>query len=325
MSDFFRNFAAFTTLFTIQYDCIMPNIPTVTKNLLVINMLAFLATQVLPAVSGTDLTSLLGLHFFMASDFRLYQLLTYMFMHGSWTHIILNMLMLWMFGAVVENTWGAKRYLFYYIFCGIGAGLCQELAQYVQYCVDGLADYQMVNIGSTVIPTDQYLNMLNTVGASGAIYALLLAFGMMFPNERMFIMPIPVPIKAKWVVLGSILLEFVTGISPNISDGVAHMAHLGGMVFGVLLIVYWRRQARQGYGTGSHGQTFGRFAGGWRHRQDSHTTARHTATGNPDWDYNADKQATQEEIDRILDKIRKSGYDSLTRSEKQRLFDQSKK
>ena len=321
MSDFFRNFAAFFIVIINKYDTIMPNIPTVTKNLLFINVLLFLATQVLSSISGTDLTSLLGLHFFMASDFRVYQLVTYMFMHGGWAHIILNMLMLWMFGSSVENVFGAKRYLFYYILCGIGAGLCQELAQYVQYCTDGLADYQMVNLGSMVIPTSQYLNMMTTVGASGAIYALLLAYGMMFPNVRMFIMPIPVPIKAKWVIMGSIIIEFFSGMRTGTNDNVAHMAHLGGMIFGLLLILYWRRQA-----LGGNQRPKSRFVFGTRnHRQAAQPRKENTATGNPDWDYNADKQATQEEIDRILDKIRKSGYDSLTKSEKQRLFDQSKK
>lgn len=107
----------------------MPKIPTITKNLLIINVLMFIATLVLRQVTGTDLTSLLGLHFVLADDFHFYQLFTYLFMHGGWTHIILNMFMLWMFGAVVESRWGAKRYLFYYIFCGVGAGLCQELVQ----------------------------------------------------------------------------------------------------------------------------------------------------------------------------------------------------
>ena len=200
----------------------MPKIPTITKNLLIINVLMFIATLVLRQVTGTDLTSLLGLHFVLADDFHFYQLFTYLFMHGGWTHIILNMFMLWMFGAVVESRWGAKRYLFYYIFCGVGAGLCQELVQYVQFLNQGLTNYEMVNIGTSVIPVSQYLNYWTTVGASGAIYGLLLAFGMMFPNERMFIIPIPVPIKAKWVIVGSIAVEFFSGIGTN-SDGVAHM------------------------------------------------------------------------------------------------------
>ena len=224
----------------------MPKIPTITKNLLIINVLLFLATEVLEPTLGVDLTSLLGLHFFKAPDFRTYQLVTYMFMHGGFTHIFFNMFMLWMFGSVVERMWGTKRYLFYYIFCGVGAGLCQELAQYIQYANSDLANYKMVNTGTALIPVSQYLNLWTTVGASGALYALLLAFGMMFPNERMFIIPIPFPIKAKWMVIGSIVVEFILG-QVNGGDGVAHMAHLGGMAFGFLLILYWRRQAGGGY------------------------------------------------------------------------------
>lgn len=300
----------------------MPKIPTITKNLLFINVLLFLATEVLGPVMGVDLTSLLGLHFFKAPDFRTYQLVTYMFMHGGFTHILFNMFMLWMFGSVIERIWGAKRYLFYYIFCGVGAGLCQELAQYIQYASNDLANYQMVNTGSALIPVSQYINLWTTVGASGALYALLLAFGMMFPNERMFIIPIPFPIKAKWMVIGSIVVEFLLG-QANGGDGVAHMAHLGGMAFGFLLILYWRRQADGGNQRGSGTQFFSNMQQRWRNSQAGRRNRQDSHTGNADWDYNVRKRATQEEIDRILDKIRKSGYDSLTRAEKQTLFDQS--
>ena len=169
------------------------NIPTVTKNLLIINIVAFLAAQVL-SMSGIDLNDIFGLHFFKASNFQIYQLVTYMFMHGNFTHIFFNMFALWMFGCVVENVWGPKKYLFYYMVCGIGAGLMQELAQFVSYSVEGLAAYSSVNMGNGMnIPMETYLNMLTTVGASGAIYAILLAFGMTFPNERMFVFPLPIP------------------------------------------------------------------------------------------------------------------------------------
>lgn len=301
----------------------MPKIPTVTKNLLIINVLLFLATEVLGRTLGVDLTSLLGLHFFKAPDFRTYQLVTYMFMHGGFTHIFFNMFMLWMFGSVVERMWGTKRYLFYYIFCGIGAGLCQELAQYIQYVSDDLANYQMVNTGSAVIPISQFLNQWTTVGASGALYALLLAFGMMFPNERMFIIPFPFPIKAKWMVIGSIVVEFLLA-EVNGGDGVAHMAHLGGMAFGFLLILHWRRQAGSGYQRDRGTQFFSNLQQRWRNSRAGRGNPHDSHTGNADWDYNTHKRATQEEIDRILDKIRKSGYDSLTKAEKQTLFDQSK-
>lgn len=301
----------------------MLRIPTITKNLLIINILAFIAMLVLEPMAGIDLNDICGLHFFKASNFHLYQLVTYMFMHGGWTHIIVNMFMLWMFGAVVENVWGGKRFLFYYIFCGIGAGLCQELVQYIQYISEGLANYESVNIGSQIISMQQFLGMSTTVGASGAIYALLLAFGMMFPNEKMFIIPIPVPIKAKWIVLLSIIVELFSSIAAG-GDGVAHTAHLGGMLFGLLLILYWRHHPGQGYTSGGGTQFFNNLRQRWDNRSASHGDGRWQGSRS-DWDYNARKKAEQDEVDRILDKIRKSGYDSLTHDEKQTLFEQGKK
>ena len=317
----------------------MRNIPIVTKNLLIINILVFIATYVLRGLN-IDLNDILGLHFFLASDFRIWQFFTYMFMHGGFTHILMNMFMLWMFGMVVENVWGPKKFLFYYIVCGVGAGLCQELAQYGTYLVEGLAHFESVRIGTTVLPMNVYLNMMNTVGASGAIYGVLLAFGMLFPEERMFIIPIPIPIKAKWIVMGSIVVELFSAIGTS-NDGVAHLAHLGGMLFGFILIRYWKKHPYSGYGdlgmNRGH-QFFDRMKNTWEQRGGrdtrnatngnsgswSNTSQSNNANNRSDWDYNAQKKQQQEEVDRILDKIRKSGYDSLTKDEKQKLFDSSK-
>jgi membrane associated rhomboid family serine protease len=306
----------------------MFNIPTVTKNLLIINTLAFLGMLTLNRTTGIDLNDLLGLHFFMASNFHIYQLVTYMFMHGGWEHIILNMFMLWMFGAVVEQVWGAKRFLFYYIFCGIGAGIMQEIAQFFSV-------YFMLNAQQPIPFTESFaimsqistqLNGLTTVGASGGIYALLLAFGMLFPEQKMFIIPIPIPIKAKWMIIGSIVIELFSALAAP-GDQVAHLAHLGGMVFGFFLIRYWRRHPDYDYADNRGTQLFNEMRAKWdRHaRKQAPSPSESDRYDNPDWDYNAKKQALQEETDRILDKIRKSGYDSLTKEEKQTLFDQSKK
>lgn len=317
----------------------MRNIPVVTKNLLIINVLVFAATYVLRGLD-IDLNDILGLHFFLASDFRLWQFFTYMFMHGGFTHILMNMFMLWMFGMVVENVWGPRKFLFYYIICGLGAGLCQELAQYGTYLVEGLSQYQTVMMNGNIIPMGDYLNLLNTVGASGAIYGVLLAFGMLFPEERMFIIPIPVPIKAKWIVVGSVIVELFSAVGTS-DDGVAHLAHLGGMLFGFLLIRYWKKHPYSGYGDFgmNKGQQFfdrmkdsweqrsGRSSGGFSRNDNGPWTGSsqgNTAGNNSDWDYNARKKQQQEEVDRILDKIRKSGYDSLSKEEKQKLFDSSK-
>lgn len=315
----------------------MRNIPIVTKNLLIVNIVAFLITYILgkDASGGYVLNDLLGLHFFMASDFQVYQLITYMFMHGGFEHIIFNMFALWMFGCVVERVWGAKKFLFYYIACGVGAGLFQEAAQYVSYLYNDFSAYQfIVDANGTRLPMGDYLNLWTTVGASGAIYAILLAFGMIYPNERIFIFPLPIPIKAKYFVIGYAAIELFSALATR-GDGVAHIAHLGGMVVGFFMIRYWRKQVN-GYSGSSARDAFEKLRdslGGKRSRHHFNYTRNHNPQSDnnsyqshqQDWDYNAHKRATQEEIDRILDKIRKSGYDSLTKDEKQTLFDQSKK
>ena len=306
----------------------MRNIPTITKNLLIINVLMFVATFVFQR-GGIDLNDVLGLHFFMASEFHLYQLLTYMFMHGGLQHIFFNMFALWMFGCVVENVWGPKKFLFYYISCGIGAGLIQELVQYISYfAIDGLGSYDYVNLNGVSVTVDYYLNQLTTVGASGAIYGILLAFGMLFPEERIFIFPLPVPIKAKWFILAYVAIELFSALGTS-GDGVAHFAHLGGMLFGFLMIRYWQKHPGGGSGYGRSGgqQFFDRLKNNWEKR--SHKNAgdggAHSHTeSDKDWQYNQHKQATQKEIDEILDKIRRSGYDSLTEEEKKKLFDAGK-
>ena len=214
--------------------------PPVTKNIIIINALFFLAMYVTPRY-GIDLTQMMGLHFFLASDFKIYQLITYMFMHGNFAHILFNMFAVWMFGRIVESAWGSRRFLIYYLICGIGAGLFQEIAQYIDYAASGMSAYDSVNIGTAIIPMDTYLNMLTTVGASGAVYGILLAFGLSYPEDRLFIIPIPIPIKAKYFVIGYAVIELVSGLSSS-NDGVAHFAHLGGMVIGFLLILYWTKQ-----------------------------------------------------------------------------------
>jgi membrane associated rhomboid family serine protease len=312
----------------------MFRIPTITKNLLIINVLAFLAMYVMKNNSfggvSFDLNEICGLHFFKAADFQVYQLFTYMFMHGGFEHIIFNMFALWMFGCVVERIWGPKRFLFYYIFCGVGAGLFQEVAQYIS---------MYMQLGEQGLTFDQVapevFNRMTTVGASGAIYAVLLAFGMTLPNERIFLFPLPIPIKAKWFVMGYAAIELFSALATTPNDHVAHIAHLGGMVFGFFLIRYWNKHPEVEYGKSNGEDAFNKIKNvfGGRNKNSSYsenttsTWDRETNTSNEhqtDWSYNAQKKANQEEVDRILDKIRKSGYDSLTKEEKQKLFDQSK-
>ncbi len=214
--------------------------PTITKNLIIINVLFFLGGFVANSY-GIDLADYLGLHFFMAEKFNAAQLFTYMFMHGGFTHLFFNMFAVWMFGRILEQVWGPKRFLLYYIVCGVGAGIIQEVVQLIQYEVQ-LSAYDSVNIGSAIIPMSEYLNMMTTVGASGAVYAILLAFGMTFPNQQLFIFPLPIPIKAKYFVMGYALIELYSGFANNPNDNVAHFAHLGGMIFGFILIMYWKKK-----------------------------------------------------------------------------------
>ena len=307
----------------------MNNIPSMTKNLLVINILAFMATWVLKN-SGVDLNALLGLHFFKASDFRVYQFVTYMFLHGGFTHILFNMFALWMFGSVIERVWGPKKFLFYYIVCGVGAGIVQEMVQYGSYVYQGLAAYQYVNMGGMQISMDSYINLWTTIGASGAVYGILLAFGMIFPNERLFIIPFPFPIKAKWLIVGYIAIELFSAMSGP-GDGVAHMAHLGGMLFGFLLIRYWQKHpdSSQRFGRSSGQEFFDNLRRKYEERQrnqrmHAEQTRWEEQRRETDEEYNQRQHKNQEEIDAILDKIRKSGYDSLTKEEKQKLFEQKR-
>ena len=222
----------------------MNRLPVVTKNHLAINVLMFFATFVMKR-QGVDLTDILGLHFFKASDFAPYQLVTYMFMHSGFSHLFFNMFALYMFGGVLERVWGVKRFLIYYFVAGIGAGLLQEAVQYVSFVQEGLAAYEGVKTQTGVIPMGEFLNLWTTVGASGAVYAILLGFGMSFPNERMFVFPLPFPIKAKFFVAGYAVIELLLGIT-NSMDGIAHFAHLGGMLFGLVLIIWWRRNHKIG-------------------------------------------------------------------------------
>ena len=308
------------------------NIPTITKNLLLINVLAFIASLVFET-RGIDLASIGGLHFFLASDFRLWQFVTYMFLHANLTHIFFNMFALWMFGCVIENVWGPRKFLFYYISCGIGAGLIQELAQFGSFWLE-LNATSPLSLGDVVAVGHQYASQLNawtTIGASGSVYAILLAFGMTFPNERIFIFPLPVPIKAKWFVMGYVAIELFSALSSP-GDGVAHTAHLGGMLFGFFMIRYWNRHPGSSFNRSS-GQEF--FEGlrrnferrkgqGPSYNRTNDEFAERGGTKEADMEYNARKKARQDEVDAILDKIRKSGYDSLTKDEKQRLFDASR-
>jgi len=237
-------------------------IPPVTKNLIIINALIWLAMMVLPNRLGIDFVRYGGLHYITAPDFNVVQVISYMFMHSTQgiAHLFFNMFTLFMFGITLERVLGGKRFLFYYISCGIGAAIIQELTwammmnSYITENVEMVvANFAHAN-GMSMEQAKSYIspvelmhlkqnieNALVTVGASGAIYGVLLAFGMLFPNRPLYLMFIPVPIKAKWMVLGYGLIELSLGLS-SASDGIAHFAHLGGMIFGFFIILHWKRK-----------------------------------------------------------------------------------
>jgi len=235
-------------------------IPPVVKNLIIINAIMLLATYVLQ-MRGIDLTKLLGLHYFASPDFRPYQLVTHMFMHGGLMHLVFNMFALWMFGRVLENVWGPKRFFIYYFATGLGAAVFYSFVNFVefQYIASRMApeNVQMVmangaellNNGQNYTELAGKLNLLlnvPTVGASGAVFGILLGFGMLFPNTELMLLFPPIPIKAKYFVLGYGAIELFSGIA-NTGDNVAHFAHLGGMIFGFILIKYWNKTTTHFY------------------------------------------------------------------------------
>lgn len=334
-------------------------LPTVVKNLLIINGLFFLAKIVL--AGKFDLDAIFGLHYFAASDFHVWQIITYMFMHGDFGHLFFNMFALWMFGASVENAWGERRFLCYYLITGIGAALIHYLIIYFQIhsslalidaflaapSVDTFSQLTQVSrINQAAVAQnllylqahpsavtefvpqiesfrETFLNSFNIIGASGSVFGLLLAFGMMYPDSEIYVYFL-LPIKAKWFVVIYGALELVYGVLGS-ADGVAHFAHLGGMLFGFLLIMAWRHYDGN---NGAGGQWFYPNGGSRKHRRIKYATSYdedEEVRSMSDEEYNARKFKEQQRIDEILDKISKSGYDALTREEKDLLFKASKK
>lgn len=299
----------------------MNNFPPVTKWLLISNVVIF----VLQELAKVDLVATFGLHFFLADNFQVHQLFTYMFLHANLSHLFFNMFALWMFGRLIESTLGMKHFLIYYLVCGVGAGLCQEIFQYGEYYIEGFAEFDRVRTPEGIYPMGEFLNYWRTVGASGAVYGILLAFGFIYPNQRIMLLIPPIPMKAKYFVIGYAALELYSSFSVN--DNVAHFAHLGGMLFGFILLLRWTRRDNP-YS--------------WWERLKQHFTASKKSpynknpkmTVNPGGAYEqtqqtqqpthaADMEEKRRRIDELLDKIKKSGYESLTTEEKNFLFDAS--
>ena len=269
-----------------SYDNYRPTgyrfLPEVVKNLLIITVIMYLATQLMLS-RGIDLTDILGLHYFASEKFRIYQIVTYMFMHDShsFMHILLNMLALYMFGSVVENVWGGKKFLTFYLLTGFGAAIAHYAIVYFQMqpsitffndyinSADLNQMYALVNsdaYGSSFGPDfrellqtnptqalevsidfakqfrNELLNAPVVIGASGAVYGVLLAYGMLFPNSLLYLF-FAIPVKAKYVVILYGIIELFSGISGG--DNVAHFAHLGGLVTGIIIILYWKQKDKR--------------------------------------------------------------------------------
>lgn len=230
------------------------HIPPVVKNLLIINIIFYVATLMF---GGPMMTQVLGVHYFDSPDFRIWQVITYMFMHdySSLFHILFNMFALYTFGSSIEYIMGSKRFLNFYLITGLGALALQLLVQSFEvYSITGSAvnngNFMVDSLKRTIsfnpdlISQEQASTLLGIyltpmVGASGAIFGLLIAFGMLFPNAELFIMFIPVPVKAKYIIPVYVILELFLGVKQFSGDSVAHFAHLGGALFGFILVKMW--------------------------------------------------------------------------------------
>ena len=233
----------------------------------------------------------------LGQGFEIWQLFTYLFMHGGFSHLFFNMLALWMFGMELENTWGSRKFLTYYLVCGVGAGLCNLL---------------VAPLFTAVGPT---------IGASGAIYGVLLAFGLMFPDRLIFVYFF-VPLKAKYFVILYMVIEFV---SVGSTDGVAHFAHLGGAIVG---FIYLLADGFRFSWPQSSSRTRNVFSGWTAPRSpanDYQNVTEAQVYDIKDYQRKEEAQVTQQHIDEILDKISKAGYQSLSDEEKKTLFEASKK
>lgn len=278
--------------------------PPVIKTLLISNIGVFLAILFLGNFHLGDYSLYLLLHEWFAllplgQGFEVWQLFTYMFMHAGFSHLFFNMLALWMFGMELENTWGSRKFLTYYLVCGLGAGLANLL---------------IAPLFTTVGPT---------IGASGAIYGVLLAFGLIFPDRLIFIYFF-VPLKAKYFVILYMVIEFV---SVSNTDGIAHFAHLGGAIVGLIYLLAdgFRFSWPQSQRTSRTTNLFSGWTAPRRSTREYENVSEAQVYDIKDYQRKEEAQVTQQRIDEILDKISKAGYQSLSDEEKKMLFEASKK
>ncbi len=252
----------------------LSSIPTVVKNLIIINVILWLATILTPGIFrrwgiSFELVDILGMHYWASDKFNLTQLISYMFMHGGLGHLFFNMFALYIFGGVLENFWGPKRFLIYYLITGVGAGIVQQIFWSVEYhaVISAMNEAIAANSGEKLLASQHilekyfrlssltlfkapelielkrmFLNLPVTIGASGSVFGLLLAFGWLFPDVKLMMLFFPVPIKAKIFVIIYGVAELFLGVANFSGDSVAHFAHLGGMLFGIILILIWKKR-----------------------------------------------------------------------------------
>lgn len=258
------------------------------KILLILNVAIYLLPFLLGKGFSEKMIPELGLYLPQSNYWKPWQYITHMFLHGGFSHLFFNMFALFMFGRILENIWGAKRFLIYYFVCGIGAGILnsvigwfeiQNLSEqfavfsanpsptlladvikqniphpnpklwtFIDAWIDTPNSPEYIEAGTALFQRliDEKINV-PMLGASGGVFGILLAFGMLFPNTPLYIMFLPIPIKAKYVVIGYGLIEIYLGLQNNPGDNIAHFAHLGGMLFGFLLLKYWNKNRRQFY------------------------------------------------------------------------------
>ncbi|MEO6303935.1 MAG: rhomboid family intramembrane serine protease [Bacteroidia bacterium] len=273
-------------------------LPVVTKNIIIINVIMYLLTMVLIKTQGIDLTEYLGLHYYQAPQFKPHQFITYIFMHSTsdFSHILFNMLAVYIFGQVLEQTWGPKRYLIFYILTGLGAALAQYVVIYFSVApfIDSIELVQNNLNGESInnfLNTSEFQNSLShgnfgiydtfvqqynkavqenspralslasqflldyknqslnehvIVGASGSLFGLLGAFGMLFPNQMLYLYFF-IPVKAKWLVIAYGAFELFSGLRSNPGDNVAHFAHIGGLIVGIIIVLIWRKDKQHFY------------------------------------------------------------------------------
>ena len=285
------------------------------KVILIINVVFYILTYWITPMFMLDghpdwFMNFNALHPIGDDGFAIYQFLTYMFMHGGWWHLFFNMWSLMIFGNAVEQQVGTKRFYFYYLMCGIGSALINQLCTAI-----GL------------------INPASLVGASGAIYGVMAAAAFFFPNAKLFIIPIPFPIKLKYLVGFYTVVEMYMGVTSP--DGIAHFAHLGGILVGAVILFLWKMQEKRhtqdgNYWTSSstnshYDKEESSWQKLWHKRTPKMRVTNVRETNYQEHEYNERKRQNNEEIDRILDKIRKNGYQNLSDSEKATLFNASKK